>query len=130
MRFIVNLILTSVILSSCQKNNNVPAQPDKVTVNIISPAANQQYKKGDTLQLKAEVSYISQLHGYQVRVINAANGTVVYDLDGHNHSDKFSIDEKWVDTFSAAAELKVQFIAIIDHDKNTTTQEVQILSQP
>ena len=130
MRFFLNLVLATVVFSSCQKNNNVPAQPDKVSINIISPTANHRYKKGDTVQIKADVSYISQLHGYQIRLIDSATGFAVYDIDGHVHGSNVSVDEKWVDTLSVSRTLKIQIMAILDHDQNASVKEVVVYSQP
>lgn len=130
MRFFLNLVLIIVLLSSCQKDNNVPAQPDKVKMNITSPTAGRQYKKGDTLHINADVSYISQLHGYEVKIIDIASGDVIYDAEGHVHGASVNIDERWVDTLSVAKTLKVQIAAIIDHDKNTSIKEIVVNSQP
>ncbi|RYD55795.1 MAG: hypothetical protein EOP56_14625 [Sphingobacteriales bacterium] len=119
-----------MLLGACQKNNNIPAQPDKVTVDVIAPSEGQQYKKGDTVRIKANVSYISQLHGYQVKIIDAESGIAVYDIDGHVHGTNVSIEEYWVDTLSIVKALKVQILAVIDHDKSTSLKEIVVHSQP
>ena len=65
---IIIFLTLPILITGCQKNDNTPVQPDKVNFDIESPHENQIYKKGDTVFIKAKVSYVSQLHGYFVEI--------------------------------------------------------------
>jgi hypothetical protein len=119
-----------LFVTSCQKKEEVTPQPAKVNIDISSPAAAQVFHKGDTVHINAKVSYISQLHGYEVRITNKNTNTLVGELEGHVHTDNFSINETWVDTLSQAAELELEIRAVIDHDSNDAISRLTFQSQP
>lgn len=123
-------ILAVLLLAGCQKDDDTPVQPSKVTTTITSPHEGQQLHKGDTLNIEADISYISRLHGYVLRIINQNNNEVVYTTEEHEHSDGFSIREKWVDTLSAPASLTLQVTAEITHEGDTSVSKLTFSSQP
>ena len=86
--------------------------------------ANQIIHNGDSLSISADVSYISELHGYEVKLTNSQTGAVLFDDDQHVHDDHFSIRESWLDTFSAPATLNLLITVEIDHDGNEAKKEV------
>ena len=118
------------VLIACQKKDETKPEPAKANIIISSPKASYQYKHGDTVHINASVTYISQMHGYNVRITDKNTNMLVGDIEGHVHGDHFEIAEKWVDTISGSTTLKIELIAIIDHDNNKATAEVEIQSQP
>lgn len=118
------------ILGACQKKDNTPAQPAKVVINVSSPANGQLYRKGDSVYINASVSYISELHGYELQLKNKNTGDVLYATDEHVHSDAFTIKEAWLDTLSAATDLQLEITAEIDHEGNGSQAEIEFKSQP
>jgi hypothetical protein len=123
-------ILTVLLLAGCQKNDDTPVQPSKVVTSIASPREGQQLHKGDTLSIEANISYISRLHGYVLRVVNTNNNQVLYTAEEHEHSDNFSISEKWVDTLTQPASLALQITAEITHEGDTSVSTLTFSSQP
>jgi hypothetical protein len=124
---IIIFILAGV--SACQKKDTTPAQADKITIDLTNPKDGQVYHKGDTVKMQAAVSYISELHAYEMSIKNKTTNEVVYDVYEHVHSDKINIDTWWVDSVSVATELKLELTVQIDHDGHETTKEITLHSQ-
>lgn len=125
------LSFTSLVgLTACQKNNDVPPQPDKVTINIISPKPGATYHPDDTVYIKATINYISRLHGYELDIKNKTTDSTLFSTEEHTHSDNFSIDTYWVNTTDKQADMQLEITAEIDHDGNTGSNEITFKSQP
>jgi hypothetical protein len=128
---IIFISIVVLLASGCQKKDETPVQPDKVSFDVLSPHASQAFKKGDTVFIKADISYVSQLHGYSVSITDESTGAVVYSNEDHAHGDHFSIDEYWVDSLGNNNKaLKLDIIAVIDHENNTAQKEVELKHQP
>lgn len=123
-------ILPVLLLSACQKKDDTTPQPDKVAISIQSPSAGQVFSKGDTIRINAQIEYISQLHGYLIEIKDSATKKLVYSTEGHTHSDRIEIQEKWVDTLTGTQHLVMEIAAIIDHNENKTTATRYFSSQP
>lgn len=115
--------------ASCHKHHNPVADPAKVDIEFISPQSGQSFKKGDAVNIKANVSYTEELHGYEVLLINTATNTTLFTTEKHVHGGQFSINETWTDTLSAHADIKVNIKVAIDHG-NITEKSVHIKSTP
>lgn len=116
--------------AGCQKKSNDTIDPSKVTISINNPLGNQSFHNGDTLQVKAHVSYTSELHGYEVKVIDTATGTILFDYEEHVHMDVFDIDERWPVAVSAATNAVVTVVVSIDHNGETASKEVGVRLEP
>lgn len=129
---LITIIIAGMVLltSACQKKDETPAQPDELTVNIVSPTPGQTIKYGEVLDINATVSYISQMHGYVVKIVDQDNGQVYYETEGHVHGDYFVVTEKWTDTVKHDVKLQLKLTAIIDHENNYKTEQVSFNSQP
>lgn len=117
-------------ITACQKDNTPVAQPDKVTFNITTPAAGAIYHKGDTVNLKAEIGYISEMHGYTLQIVDINSGNVLYTAMEDSHGEQYTIAKQWVDTLSAARDLKMAIKVEIDHDGHEANSYTQFKSQP
>lgn len=127
---VIAIMVWLLPFSSCQKKEQITPEPSKVNIIISSPTASYEYRKGDTVRINASVSYISQMHGYNVRITDKSTNALVYDGEGHVHSDHFDIAEKWVDTINRKTTLLVEISAVIDHQGNAAKAEVTIQNQP
>ncbi|OJW78558.1 MAG: hypothetical protein BGO69_00800 [Bacteroidetes bacterium 46-16] len=126
---LVSLILITAICS-CQKKDSTAPDPASVSINITSPASGQVYHSGDTISIDADVTYTSELHGYEVKIADTASGFVVYDDAQHVHDDHFNIHDKWVNTGTQATGLKLTLTAIVDHDGGGTEKNIDFEYQP
>jgi Domain of unknown function (DUF4625) len=128
-KFLSVVIFPISIFSACQKNDSVTADPSKVTIAVLSPDSTHLYHKGDTINISANVTYISELHGYSLEIKDSMDNTV-YSSDIDIHQDHFSITEKWVDTISTAKKLTLYLHVEIDHNGNEASKTVTILTTP
>lgn len=117
---LVPLLLLSM---GCQKSRNSEPKPSEVKMIVNSPRNGQTFGKGDTISILANVEYSGQLHGCEVKIIDTTSGFIFYDGAQHIHSEKFVINEKWLNELTSPASLKVAVIAYIDHNGNTVQQE-------
>lgn len=127
------IIATSIVLFSCQKNeNDTTPDPSKVVFNITSPTEAQVVHNGDSIKIKGTVAYPSELHGYEVTITNEATNAVLYSADEHAHADNFSLDHVWVDNLSSATGvgLKVEITVEIDHDGTESKKEFHLSHMP
>jgi len=129
LRTITIIILLAGILSCQKKETVVTTEPGALQINISSPSEGTIVKKGDQVAIKADISYISQLHGYIVQ-ITLDDGTIVFETEGHAHSDKITVEEYWNDTLSYEANLNLLLTAVVDHDENQKIAKVAFKSQP
>jgi len=127
---IIFLVLIAGSILSCQKKNETTADPAKVTINITSPAKGQVYHNGDSVSINADITYTTELHGYEVKIIDTSTGFVVYDQTEHVHDDHFSIRYTWADSVTKQTGLKLSIITAIDHDGNTAGKDVYFQYQP
>lgn len=117
-------------MTACQKKDKTPMQPDKINISIASPKTGEVYHKGDTIRILASVSYISQLHGYTLAIKNKATNTTLWSTEEHVHSDKFDVNNYWVNTIDSATQLVLELTAEIDHDGNGGNSSVSFSIQP
>lgn len=118
------IIVTGSMFSSCQKSDNVAPDPSKVSIEISNPIVNQTFHNGDTVAINAQVNYVSELHGYEVKIIDTTSGFIVYDDAQHLHDDHFSIQDVWVCNATKTSVLKLELIADIDHDGTVAQKDI------
>ena len=58
------------------------------------------------------------------------DGTVIFETEGHSHSDKITVEEYWTDTLSNTTNLNLVLTAVVDHDENQKIAKVAFKSQP
>lgn len=109
--------IAAIALVGCQKNSNTPVNAAAVNLAISAPTEAETFHSGDTVHIKADVSYSGQLHGCEVQIMDSA-GNILFDEEQHVHSDKFVIDEKWVTTATIPMTVTLTVTAFIDHNGN------------
>lgn len=124
------IVAGSIAFASCQKHDDTPAQPNKLTIDINTLQDGQSFKTGDTLKMQGLISYITQLHGYEMTLKSKSTGKELFYYYEHSHSDKVSINQSWVDTLSHADTLQFILTAEIDHDGNQSSKQLTFTSQP
>lgn len=134
MRFLITGILGVILLaigaSSCQKKDNTPATADQVQINIMSPTPGQIFQQGDSVHLNAKVTFVTELHGYELKITDTATGFIVYDDDEHVHDDHFDISDVWLDTLAQPATLRLDLEAVVDHDGTVATKTIYLQTHP
>lgn len=131
MNRIIILLLIMAGFFSCQKKNNTDPGPSQVSFNITSPVAGQVYHNGDSVRVRATISFPSEMHGYEVKITDTATGNVVYDNAEHVHNDHFDVTGGYVaGGATALPALKMELMAEIDHNGTIATKTVTFQYQP
>lgn len=128
--FISVAVFSIFTITSCQKKDDTAPDANKVMITLSSPTDGQTISLGDTLHIAAQISYPSELHGYEITLTDSATGTVLFSDDEHVHDDHFTINENWLDTLTTAATLQLKITVEIDHNGNEATKTVMLKSTP
>ena len=115
---------------SCQKRDTTPADLSKVTVTFITPAPQQVYHKGDTVQISANVSYTSEITGIGVQIIDSATGSLLFENDHDLHTDHFALSESWVDTLSENTTLRLIVTVFVANTSAKAERSIYFRSLP
>ncbi len=127
----LNIITTAVLILTCiacKKETTTPGTTEEISITITSPKENDSYKPGDTVHIHATAQAQYQLHGYIVRIYYG--DSVLFDAEGHTHSNQLNIDESWVNSLNMAAELQLEISTVIDHEGNAKKVKRPLKSQP
>jgi len=127
---IIIILIIALGLYSCQKKDNTAPDATKVVFNITSPAAGQIYHKGDSVHVKANITYTGELHGYEVKVTDTASGEILYDDAQQIHNDHFDITDAFSETGIKALGLKLTLTVKLDDNGDVATNTVNFLYQP
>ncbi len=117
---ILGLVLAMGI-SACQKKSNTLVDPAKVVVTLSSPKDGALIKSGDTLLVTGTITYPTEMHGYEIKIVDTAKNMVVHDYAAHIHNDNYSIYDTWQATTTDTTVYQLNIIATIDHNGNIST---------
>lgn len=126
------LIFVSLVtvISACQKKDNTTPDPSKVAFSITSPISGNVYHTGNSVAISTSVSYVTELHGYAVKITDSATGDVYYEDDHDLHNDHFTYEGTWDDTISRSATLQLQIMAFIDDNGTAATKTISFKTLP
>lgn len=112
-----------IILSSCSKNNDQPADTVKPVITINTPLNGQVFPAGQPIPVSGSVTdnqYIAEVH---IHVSNNLTGTLLMDV--HIYPGAASATFNQSITASAGVEYKIQVIA---RDKNVNESAATLLA--
>jgi len=127
---IPGIILLAMCVISCQKKDNTPATADQVQINIMSPNPGQMFQNGDSVHINAKVTFVTELHGYELKITDTSSGFIVYDDAEHVHDDHFDISDIWVNNVTQATALRLDLTAVVDHDGTVATKTLYLQTHP
>lgn len=118
------------MLFSCQKKDVEGFDSKNLSISVSKPFEAQTFKKGDTVFIKGSIEYISQLHGYSIKLSNKGTNESYLDKEEHLHDSSFEINSFWVDTLSKNADLLLEITVEADHDGHEQTKSISLISKP
>lgn len=131
-RTLLGFLIFSVIASlvSCQKDTVTPADPSKVTINVSSPDVSHIFHNGETMHIVADVTYITNLAGYDLYLTNRNTGDTLYHVGKDENKDQFTITQDWVDTCTVTTHLQLTIFARINTYGAAATKLFYLEAQP
>jgi hypothetical protein len=128
------LLLFAFAFTACDKDDDdtkVEPQPVVPTITITSPAAGQEVKANQTLNITGSIVAPNTLHGYTIIIRKKADSTEVFNKEIHEHKPEIAINQPWtVDNYAAHVDLELEIIGVLDHDGNTITKKVSFHAMP
>src|SRR5688572_6989453 len=126
------LIVLSALAFACEKEKivtvekEVPA-PVPATITINSPIHNDTIKHGATVHLKAVISGINTLHGYDFSLV--AGHHDVFRKHVHGHDKNFYVDTTWVNNVTAPTSVTFKVETSLDHHGNSIGKSITFYAE-
>lgn len=125
------LSLGLVLSSSCNKDSqNEPSNPEAKII-LVSPEEGQVFGMGDMIVIKGSIEAPDELHGYSITLRDLDEDKVMYQKNEHAHGKVLHFEESYMNTdeHTAAHDVEVEVIGILDHDGNIISQKVNIICE-
>lgn len=131
------ILLAAGLLSTAacnDKDNDPTPKPveDEVTITIESPKPNAVIHAGETLHIHAVITSPVTLHGYEWKLTNKADGSVLAEADDHTHEKELTVHDhwEWEEHITSETAATLEIMVIVDHDGKTAKKSVDITLKP
>lgn len=129
--FFITILSIIPFAISCKDEHDHTDEPAVTAdIQIASPITGAMYHSGDTVYIKANITSAAELHGYDVVLTNVSADSVVFNTNGHAHGNSMAINTFWVNKVMGHSDMKLDVMAIIDHEGNKTTKSVNFHCHP
>lgn len=129
--FLITILSILSFTISCKDEHDHSDNPAvSADIQIMSPVTGSVFHSGDTVYIKANITSAAELHGFDVVITNASIDSVVFNTNGHAHAKTQNIDTFWVNNVMGHSDMKLDVMAIIDHDGNKTTKSINFHCHP
>lgn len=121
-----NILIALVLLLSCDRQDDTIIE-DKfnTVVNIITPVENQKFIKGDTIQIRADITSDVSMHGYEILLYTSLHDTLII-AGKHTHGQVIHVDESWVVDRDETQTIEIDMVALIDHLGNNLSKKRKV----
>lgn len=120
--------LSVCLFGACTKSESVT--PPAAALTVAAPVPHQVYHFGDTMHVRADVSFELNLHGSKVLILRNATGDTLLQAADHTHATQLTVSQWWVDTLAAPEELTVIVSSTINHEGAEVSRTVPVQVQP
>ncbi|RYD80768.1 MAG: hypothetical protein EOP53_07565 [Sphingobacteriales bacterium] len=130
----LSLGLLLLAFAACTKEKIVEVEKEKIVevdkpaaanISITSPKPGDVFAHGDTVHIKALLTGVNTLHGYEISIRNTDDeDAVVYLKSVHDHNKVINVDTYWINTESDSGSRSVNIVTAIDHDGNSLGKKV------
>ncbi len=122
---------TIILFASCKDENPVTDSSPAVSFEFSSPGEGATFSKGDTIFINGMISHTTDMHGYEVSIINTShNDTIVYNKHQHMDGKMFHIHDHWVNSVEHHSNMTLKIEAITDHAGTKEHNEVAFHCHP
>jgi len=125
-KILFTALLLPLFFTACTDNNAAEEDTEAPVIEMLSPAANTNFKTGDTLRIKAAISDNDELHEGEVKLTNISTNTDLLKYDLHVHELKqYTVDTMYIIKADDNANLKL-LITASDHHEHNTIKETEL----
>jgi hypothetical protein len=111
-KYIIPLVALALFAGSCQKDNSLNGDANKITITGVQPLQNTTCHFGDTVNLAASIATGSELHSVTF-LVKRPSGDTLYSTYKHAHTLSLSLNYQWVDTVTQTTDLQVEISVIL-----------------
>ncbi|MBK8621279.1 MAG: hypothetical protein IPN79_05835 [Saprospiraceae bacterium] len=123
-----SIFIVTGILFSCDKNQDKTFA--NATINFFSPTTNTIFKEGDTIKIEADISADVSMHGYKIYIFAPGESEPQLLVDRHTHGTIIYVRNTWiVPSTVAKGNMKIEIIALVDHEGQTVTAQKEMVIQ-
>lgn len=108
-------IVVALGLTSCKNEEN-----PNVEIKITSPSNGATFHHGDTVKITGTITSNTELHGYDVIIKNLSAGTIVEEMEHHDHGANLTINHQWVNNVMDHSDMRAIIKVVVDHSGNET----------
>lgn len=123
MKTYISIAFLSVSLLALQSCKEEEHAHNHVTLAISQPLDGDSIQ-GSSVAFQALVIGTEDLHGWQLRFVNAATSVELFETDDHAHNDTLTVNYSWSHGLTQPTSILGIFTAVIDHDGNTEVDSV------
>lgn len=129
----ISLLTISAAVVSCKKEDQTEEEYEPAAVptfTIDTPIENQSFAYGDTIKITGTITSETDMHGYNVRLIDLSTNMNLVDKVYHEHGNSFTFSESKKITVSDTTQMTIIIDAAIDHEGNIATKSRSITCYP
>ena len=129
--FISTILVSGIALTACKKDKSTDDDHDDHEDHATALITLTNPHENDTIQgnfsITGSIVGTANLHGYQVTVKKAANDSIIYQNEVHDHLSEFTINQSVTNPFTVYTPLKLEVVVALDHDGNTESKTVNFV---
>ncbi|MGV3612083.1 MAG: hypothetical protein ACO1N0_14085 [Fluviicola sp.] len=129
--FISTILVGGIALTACKKDKSTDDDHDDHEEHATALITLTNPHENDTIQgnfsITGSIVGTANLHGYQVTVKKAANDSIIYQNEVHDHLAEFTINQSVTNSFTVYTPLKLEVVVALDHDGNTESKTVNFV---
>ena len=123
------LIVFGAFIISCKKSHD-ENENTTADIQISSPTDSTVVQSNDTLNIRATITAMYELHGYYAILVNQTTQDTIWETELDDHQTGFSISSDWICMVSDTNQMQLRIEAELDHEGNTVSKSVNFVAIP
>lgn len=116
------IILSVLLINSCKKTED--ESPEKATITIASPSANDMIKYGSTVNISGKIESPDGIHGYRIVIRKKSDNAVQLDTSEHAHGYSIDFNQNWTNYVQGHNDMELEVFGILGHDGSTASKKI------
>ncbi len=123
---ILMLAIGTFIFSSCKEDHDHKHDESSINIEFLKPNANQEFDKGDTIFIKANVKSDNDLHLIYLEAEAKTGNSILLSKEIHAHEKEKMIEDFFVHNLSQHSNVVIR-IRTTDHNNIETARKEVIV---